>query len=313
MIHTFAVRAASTGELLPLAVAWRELEARVSVKVDSRVKNVIGDDRTSILIRDEARLIDHFATGRRSEFADGRLTFGGDWLGLGIPSRVTQLTTVGEELELIVEFGMPECAKALIHRSRVRTQLWNWLDERFGHPCPRREQKVFGIGFQRTGTTSLVTALRRLGYFALHDAPWLLPGSITGDIDWSLIDEYDVVADNPFPVLFRELDDHYPGSKFILTERDPDDWLRSVEFLVQNVSPGFEMEHYVYGIDTFDPQIYRGVYLAHNRAVRDHFADRPDSLLVLDITRDASWAPLCEFLGEPVPATPFPQSGFSRR
>ena len=39
----------------------------------------------------------------------------------------------------------------------------------------------------------------------------------------------------------------------------------------------------------------------HNREVREHFRDRPDDLLVIDLTRDGRWEPICEFLGHPVP------------
>jgi hypothetical protein len=43
--------------------------------------------------------------------------------------------------------------------------------------------------------------------------------------------------------------------------------------------------------------------------VREHFADRPGDLLVLDITAGEGWDRLCPFLGLPEPGVPFPRRG----
>lgn len=39
--------------------------------------------------------------------------------------------------------------------------------------------------------------------------------------------QFDAFGDNPWAVLYRELDTTFPGSKFILTTRDPDKWYAS--------------------------------------------------------------------------------------
>ena len=89
--------------------------------------------------------------------------------------------------------------------------------------------KVFGIGFHKTGTSSLAKALERLGYTVCGARRDLVEPAVSNDLDklFKVIDQYDACQDNPWPILFRELDEHYPGSKFILIERDPDKWLRS--------------------------------------------------------------------------------------
>ena len=48
--------------------------------------------------------------------------------------------------------------------------------------------------------------------------------------------------------------------------------------------------------------------LRHNAEVVEYFKDRPDDLLVMDITKEDPWPRLCAFLGEPVPSVPFPHS-----
>ena len=40
--------------------------------------------------------------------------------------------------------------------------------------------------------------------------------------------------------------------------------------------------------------------------MRSYFANRPEDLLVLDVTAGDGWEPLCQFLGMPVPERPFP-------
>ena len=42
------------------------------------------------------------------------------------------------------------------------------------------------------------------------------------------LDRYDAFQDNPWPLLYRELDERCPGSRFVLTLRPTQDWLDSV-------------------------------------------------------------------------------------
>ena len=47
-------------------------------------------------------------------------------------------------------------------------------------------------------------------------------------------------------------------------------------------------------------------YERHNSEVRAYFADRPEDLLVMDITAGDGWDVLCPFLGVEAPADEFP-------
>jgi hypothetical protein len=83
------------------------------------------------------------------------------------------------------------------------------------------QSKVFGIGFHKTGTTSLARALTYLGY-RFTGPNGLAKPNIAKDVyqmAYSLATEFDPFQDNPWPLLYRELDERFPCSKFVLTIR----------------------------------------------------------------------------------------------
>lgn len=169
------------------------------------------------------------------------------------------------------------------------------------------QPKVFGIGFHKTGTKSLAKALRILGYRVTgpngvsdHDI-----GSKLVSLVDELIPQYDAFQDNPWPLVYEHLDRHCPGSRFILTVRDPQSWIRSqVRFFGRNTTP---MREYIYGVGCPEgnEETYLRRYEQHNREVVEYFRGR-DDLLVMDFERGDGWERLCPFLGKPVPEEPFP-------
>jgi hypothetical protein len=154
-------------------------------------------------------------------------------------------------------------------------------------------------------------ALCSLGYKALHNGGLETMASVQKAIDEGkpmltyLDPSFDAFTDLFGVTYFFFLADvHYPGSRFILTVRDLEDWLESRRRHV-------ERDHQVKGSDhpalmPVDIDGWRTEYLRHEAVVRSYFAGRPDDLLVLDITAGEGWEPLCEFLGRPVPDAPFP-------
>jgi hypothetical protein len=152
------------------------------------------------------------------------------------------------------------------------------------------------------------TALRQLGVFHLDEAPWLLDDFARGNFELDVFDEYQGFSDSPFPPVFAELDRRFPNSKFILTIRDIDSWLRSVELLIKYAG-GYPMEKWLYGInDRFDERIFRARYERHNTEVRQWFDGRRDDLLIIDLTAGAGWREICSFLDLPIPGVPFPHA-----
>ena len=170
--------------------------------------------------------------------------------------------------------------------------------------------KVFGIGFHKTGTTSLALAFRQLGYSVTgpngafdrnisRNAPALARG---------LVEQFDAFQDNPWPILFRELDEWYPNSKFVLTLRDPDRWIRSqVQHFGTRVTP---MRTWIYGkgCPAGNEDLYVERFQRHNREVLEHFRDRHNDLVTMDFSKGDGWEKLAPFLGKAVPEAPFPHA-----
>ncbi|MFC1452265.1 sulfotransferase [Verrucomicrobiota bacterium] len=86
---------------------------------------------------------------------------------------------------------------------------------------------MFGIGLGRTGTKSLTEALEQLGFRTKHCPRFFLDDEARPCIDWADFDSHDALTDEGVALVYQEADRRYPGSKFILTMRDPEDWLRS--------------------------------------------------------------------------------------
>ena len=172
--------------------------------------------------------------------------------------------------------------------------------------------KVFCIGFQKTGTTSLHAALEALGYrtAAVAGRDWSAErlAAEGASLCVETARDFDAVQDMPWPLFFRELDEAYPGSKFILTVRDPEKWFASIEGHF-GANEG-EMQAFVYGRKAAAPAGNKARYIetlqAHEAAVRAHFAGRAQDLLIMNLEAGDGWRELCAFLGSPVPETPFP-------
>lgn len=175
------------------------------------------------------------------------------------------------------------------------------------------ERKIFCIGLSRTGTRSLRNALEKLGFETQH-IDWtsrtlrLESGDLT--IDLEAYEDADAFLDLPVACHFRELDQRFPGSRFILTTREIESWLNSCErnFSKAHEDPIFRaLRRKAFGAETFDRQQFRAAWERHLRGVEDYFSDRPDDLLILDLESRRKWKDLCTFLGKEEPRAPFPR------
>lgn len=174
--------------------------------------------------------------------------------------------------------------------------------------------KIFCIGFQKTGTTSLGRALEIMGYRVCGPVGVTNPQIQDKALDWAVekIPHYDAFQDNPWPLLYKELDKMYPGSKFILTTRKPRSWLRSMKKYFGNYEAAAESWIYGDGITPRkNPLKCMRIYKQHNKEVREYFKSRPGDLLEMDLADGKGWKEICEFLDQPIPRTPFPRSNKS--
>jgi hypothetical protein len=171
--------------------------------------------------------------------------------------------------------------------------------------------KIFGIGMFKTGLTSLGEALEILGYRQsreewyhgrIPDDPWN-----TCPDQWSqyipiLLDrarQFDGLKDYPWMFVYREMDREFPNARFIYTMRDPEAVAASNRNLWR--SRGAREE----SIPSRERIIQR--YLDHQRSVLEYFAGRTN-LLMVNWEEKSGWNELCEFLGLPLPAVPFPHA-----
>jgi len=183
----------------------------------------------------------------------------------------------------------------------------------------KSEPKIFGIGLSKTGTTSLANALQILGY-RVRDNMGVVryAKEDLSSIDMSIVESFDALTDTPIPSFYRELDARFPGSKFILTVRDAQGWLKSCKKQFTQRFADVQTDAHkrlfvdLYGTDAFEERGFARGYERFVSGVREYFKDRPGDLLVIDVTAGEGWYKLCAFLGKPVPEIPFPKANVTR-
>ena len=132
----------------------------------------------------------------------------------------------------------------------------------------RNDQKVFGIGLSKTGTTSLNDALNLLGIPSIHfphDAQ-TFDELARGEYRLSVLNEYQGVTDTPVAPFFAQLDKVWPNSKFILTTREKSSWLRSAEAHWRGLMVGRRLKDPQFGayIDFISAAVYGCIYFNTN-------------------------------------------------
>ncbi|WP_051301348.1 MULTISPECIES: sulfotransferase family protein [Actinomadura] len=211
--------------------------------------------------------------------------------------------------------------------------------------------QVIGVGFLRTGTTSLALALDRLGYGPCYNmrvlnaeperaADWA--AALDGRaVDWGKVFAgHGCAVGSPGTAFWRDIVDAFPDAKVVLTVRDPRRWYDSAAqtmsavlaeppLLVRVLSwrgprrPGSVADVLDRVQRTTWQREIGGAFgeraemaerfERHVAEVRAHVPE--DRLLVFEV-KDG-WAPLCAFLGVPVPDEPFPRENdaatFKRR
>lgn len=223
------------------------------------------------------------------------------------------LQTLAEQTETVVNNG----------KFGVGTVYKNFKPEPITiAPVPTR---IFGIGMHRTATSSLSKAFTILGFDSFHFNTGNEARMIWEEMNISgrsnTLEKWYALCDLPIPLLYKKLDEAYPGSKFILTVRDEKAWLNSVRRLwdarfnpdrwTWDVYPFTHRIHRaLYGRQDFDAPTMLARYRKHNADVKEYFKDRPDDLLVMDMDEKSQWKSgwnwLCNFLDVPVPEVSYP-------
>jgi hypothetical protein len=173
--------------------------------------------------------------------------------------------------------------------------------------------RLFGIGLNKTATTSLQAALEILGIPTMHYTARLKQvledERMKGLTLLSSLTEYQAFLDYPIYEIYPELDVVYPGSKFVFTIRDLDTWLDSRERHVRRnqKDPNYKGKWLV-----VDRKAWELTWHQHQQQVADYFRNRSEDLLYMNIFAGDGWDELCSFLKMPVPDAPFPRKNSAK-
>lgn len=207
------------------------------------------------------------------------------------------------------------------------------------------DQKLFCVGMNKTGTTSIHRLMRQWHYDVapqwegerLFDEA----GLQASDMLFAWIKRHEAFQDVPFSCtdLVPELVTRYPDARFILTRRDPEEWFESlrnhhftllgleqgattsqIATALENcpyIAPGYlgrlvRKLFNIYSDDLlYDRDHHIAQILTHDRAVRA--AVPKNQLLEVYLTETLNTSKLCDFLGLPATAaSPIPHENRRR-
>ncbi len=185
--------------------------------------------------------------------------------------------------------------------------------------------RIFCIGFNKTGTTSLTEFFREEDYIVAPQDPFEcnLYSYVSGNYEtFEYMIKNDFYACNffqdvPFslPKTYEFLDNKFPNSKFILTVRnDSNEWYQSLVNFHRNilniVNPyRYDYVHHnwiqtiltkCYGApnyDLYNEDILKKTYETHISDVENYFKTSDNKLLVLNLSDESCVKKLEDFLG----------------
>jgi len=214
-------------------------------------------------------------------------------------------------------------------REKVKQKLWEWKHD--------NAPKIFGIGNNKTGTTSLKMAMEDLGYKIGDQRKAELLHQEWAQRNFKPIIEYCKTAeffqDFPFSKSFTfvALDQAYPNSKFILTVRDnPEQWYNSITKFHAKLwgkdgriptEEDLKNATYIYKgrpwemnrlaaitpeNDPYQKEALIQSYIDYNNSIINYFKHRSKDLLILNVAEKGAYPKLCQFLGLPLTTEEFP-------
>ena len=192
--------------------------------------------------------------------------------------------------------------------------------------------QIIGPGLGRTGTRSLKAALELLGFDPCHHMQTLFadPAQLAfwktlaagGTVDWhEVFAGYRSQIDWPGAHVWPELLQAFPEARVVFSTRPAEAWWTSYARTVgklRRLYPTLPVAPAVAEtLDTMklvmlrrgiDPEMRDrdGAIAAFHRQLAEVRAAVPPARLLVFAVGDG-WTPLCDFLGVPVPATPFPR------
>jgi len=188
-----------------------------------------------------------------------------------------------------------------------RSAIWAGLGKRSAS-LEKLIAEMYARGLSTRDIEDLLTEISEDG-----QTPLLSKSSVS-QVTEVLWEQFDAFTDSPVARVYRELDQAYPGSKFVLTTRPLDKWMGSMRrmrpsFTLLTLLPKVrQLVTDLCGKPSFgDECALANGFLNYNRSVREYFGPRiGKDLLVLDVSTGDAWDRLCNFLGQDAPHREFP-------
>lgn len=201
-----------------------------------------------------------------------------------------------------------------------------------------KQNKVFCIGQNKTGTTTIEAVLKGFGYKMGNQVQGELLLESWYQRDFKSIAKYcktaEAFQDIPFslPYTYQYLDMVFKDAKFILTERDSvEQWYESLtkfhsklwadgnripnstdlkQAKYRQLGYAHKFMKYVYSTEDNEPyeaSILKQHYTNYNENVKDYFKSRENKLIVLNVSKDDDFKRLCSFLNVETTLDKFPK------
>ncbi|RBR25454.1 uncharacterized protein FIESC28_01692 [Fusarium coffeatum] len=215
------------------------------------------------------------------------------------------------------------------------------------YPMARtKPMRVLCLGQSRTGTMTLLTALKRLGYTPYHlstaqgspktnlslwrealDAKFHGKGKPWGRNEFDkMLGPYDAVLDIPAICFVQELVAAYPEAEVIVTQQDVDSWLRNMNsadarvlrWPLWNTLASFDSKQagpfWEYSKKVMPASFHTMTDFSTNSPARIVYYDHYELVRrivpankMLEFRIEEGWAPLCKFLEKDIPNEKFPR------
>ncbi len=201
-----------------------------------------------------------------------------------------------------------------------------------------RKNKVFCIGLNKTGTTTIEQVLKDWGYRIGYQKAGEMLLNDWGKRDFKklmlFVKTADAFQDAPFsfPYTFIVLQQKYPNAKFILTIRDSaEQWYNSItkfhskrwgddngipptEEQLKNAHYNYKGRPYIANQllfntpkgDPYNKEVLISYYNHHIYSVQEYFRHIPDNLITVNVSRQSDYIRLAEFLGKDPMGNEFP-------
>jgi hypothetical protein len=176
--------------------------------------------------------------------------------------------------------------------------------------------KIFCIGSNKTGTTTLTQILKNLGFSVCPEDIMFRHGSKhfenqkqkQYDSLFELVGQYDAFEDRPWnhTNFYQILDKKFPNSKFILTIRDQENWTQSYRRFNEKIKLNKQwfyplISEICYGNFDFlsDEKKMILKYDERNQEIIEYFKNT-NKLLIIDFEKEKTYNRICEFLGKEI-------------